>query len=226
MKKIAIIAAMNSEYELLTRYFGKRVASDSYGMFAVDAYEKNGKTIYFVKSGVGEIHAAAATQYVILKYSVDCVFNFGLAGGIAKDSEIGGTYLVKGVVHYDFDTGALDNTPVGKYSCFDSTVVDTDENLRKRVKEILPDIKEVVCASGDKFVADETFKNFLSGSFGASVCEMESAGILFIAKNAGVPCLIMKAVSDSGASSREFVEFLNRSNDEYARLVSELIAKL
>lgn len=226
MKKIAIIAAMSSEYELLTRYFGKCVNSEKYGLFDIDVYEKNDKTVYFVKSGVGEIHAAAATQYVILKYGVDFVFNFGLAGGIGKNSVIGGTYLVKGVVHYDFDTNALDKTPIGKYSCFDSTIIETDLVLRKRVKEILPDIEEVICASGDKFVADEKFKSFLCEEFGASVCEMESAGILFTAKNANVPCLIMKAVSDSGASSDEFVEFLKKSNDEYARLVSALIEKL
>ena len=226
MKKFAIIAAMNEEYELLKKYFGDRVESEKYGLFEVDVYEKNDKKIYFVKSGVGEIHAAAATQYVILRYGVDCVFNFGLAGGLDEDGEIGGIYIVKGVVHYDFDTGALDDTPAGKYSCFDTTVIETDENLRKIAGKLLPGAKEGICASGDKFVADEKFKEYLRENFGASVCEMESAGILFTAKNANVPCLIIKAVSDKGASPEEFREFLKRSNDEYAKAASLLVEKL
>ena len=185
MKKFAIIAAMNEEYELLKKYFGDRVESEKYGLFEVDVYEKNDKKIYFVKSGVGEIHAAAATQYVILRYGVDCVFNFGLAGGIADGSKIGGLYLVSGVVHYDFDTSALDGTCRGQYKDGVNPVYPTDRTLRQAVKNIIPDIKEGVCASGDKFVADEDFKSGLKQEFNASVCEMEAAGIYFTAKNAG-----------------------------------------
>ncbi len=225
MKKIAVVAAMAKEYEILNKYLGKSLLTDLYGDFVVNKYVVDDKEIYFINSGVGEICAAAATQYVLLKYGAEAVFNFGLAGGIADGSKIGGLYLVSGVVHYDFDTSALDGTCRGQYKDGVNPVYPTDEALRQAVKNIIPDIKEGVCASGDKFVADEDFKSGLKQEFNASVCEMEAAGIYFTAKNAGVPCLIIKAVSDAG-SAEEFSSFVARLNDDYGKLLRKLVEKL
>lgn len=226
MKKIAVIAAMAEEYETIGKYFGECKKTDLYGDFCIKTYNKGDKEIYFIKSGVGEIHAAAATQYAIVKYGAEAVFNFGLAGGLTENEGIGGIYLVKGVAHYDFDTSAIDDVPRGRYLCYDDVVVSTDEGLRARVKEISPKIEEVICASGDRFVSEASFKKSLVEEFGAKVCEMESAGVLFTAKNASVPCLIMKAVSDNGNHAIEFSEFLKKSNDEYARVAALLVEKL
>lgn len=225
MKKIAVVAAMAKEYELLAKYLGKSVKTDLYGDFVVNEYVVGNKEIYFINSGVGEICAAAATQYVLLKYGVEAVFNFGLAGGVSDESKIGGLYLVSGVVHYDFDTSALDGTCRGQYENGVSPVYSTDEALRKAVKNIFPDMKEGICASGDKFVADENFKKSLKKEFNASVCEMEAAGIYFTAKNAGVPCLIIKAVSDE-ASAEDYLSFITRLNDYYGKLLKILVEKL
>jgi adenosylhomocysteine nucleosidase len=55
----------------------------------------------------------------------------------------------------------------------------------------------VRCASADKFVDDAEQKSKLAKDFGAEICDMESAGILFTSKMNNVPCLLVKCISDS-----------------------------
>lgn len=74
-------------------------------------------------------------------------------------------------------------------------------------------LKAVVCASADKFVDEPDKKRFLNRSFGAHICDMETAGVVITAARAGVPCLIIKTVSDgveSGAA--EFEKELGRAS--------------
>ena len=46
-------------------------------------------------------------------------------------------------------------------------------------------------------MADPKQKSALNQNFGAEICDMESAGVLFTCKFNGVPCLMVKCVSDS-----------------------------
>ena len=104
--------------------------------------------------------------------------------------------MVKDVVHYGMDTSEIDHVPIGKYECFDGIAVECDTNLIERVLQIV-DLPLARCASADKFVADPKQKSALNSDFGAEICDMESAGVLFTCKFNGVPCLMVKCVSDS-----------------------------
>ncbi len=104
--------------------------------------------------------------------------------------------MVKDVVHYGMDTSEIDHVPVGKYECFDGIAVECDTNLIERALQIV-DLPLARCASADKFVADPKQKSALNQNFGAEICDMESAGVLFTCKFNGVPCLMVKCVSDS-----------------------------
>lgn len=94
------------------------------------------------------------------------------------------------------DTSEIDHVPVGKYECFDGIAVECDTNLIERALQIV-DLPLARCASADKFVADPKQKSALNQNFGAEICDMESAGVLFTCKFNGVPCLMVKCVSDS-----------------------------
>ena len=183
------------------------------------------KMLYIVKSGIGEIAAAAATQYLITAYGTDLILNFGVCGKLNPELKVLQTVAVSSVVHYQFDLSAIDNVPVGYYEEYKSINIPTAKHLLDIALSVDGSLKTAVCASGDKFVADEDFKSGLKQEFNASVCEMEAAGIYFTAKNAGVPCLIIKAVSDAG-SAEEFSSFVARLNDDYGKLLRKLVEKL
>ena len=225
MKKIGIVAAMSVESGPLQEVFGKPVNHYVYGIFDVKEYVYAGKEIYFATCTEGEITASACTQFLITKYGAELIFNYGLAGALG-DYGLGKTLLVKAVVHYEFDLTPLLGGEVGKYERFPSPLVETDAAMRAKIKSICPDMEEVVCASGDKFIADSKVKQRLVDAYGAGVCEMESAGVLFTSINAGVPQVIIKVVSDSGDDAMQFVDYVNGKNTEYIKLVAKVLESL
>ena len=145
---------------------------------------------------VGEIAASAACQLLITKYNVDCILNFGVVGALTPKASVQSFVYVKDVVHYDMDVSQADGYPVGKYDCFDDVAVQCDKTLLDKALQFnnLPTVR---CASADKFVGTAEGKSFLNKTFGAEICDMESAGILFACRFNDVPCLLVKCISDS-----------------------------
>ena len=222
MKKIGIVVAQEKECEGLLEKLGKYELIKLYGGFCVRKYTCFDNEIYFCASGIGEIRASIATQRLIDAFNIDVIINFGLAGGL-KSGTRGNVYLVEGVVHYDFDTTPIDNAGRGRYECFDSAVIKTDKGLLETAAAIIPTAESVICASGDKFVADENFKNSLAEDFGAKICEMESAGVIITAKLNGVRAFVAKIVSDEDSHAEEYFKFLTEMTDDLNELILKLI---
>lgn len=145
---------------------------------------------------VGEIAASAACQLLITKYGVDCILNFGVVGALTPKTSVHSFVYVGDVVHYDMDTSQADGYPVGGYGCFDDVAVKCDQDLLAKARKV-NDLPVVRCASADKFVGNVEAKTALNRDFGAEICDMESAGILFACKFNKIPCLLVKCISDS-----------------------------
>ncbi len=225
IKTVGMVVAMQKEIMPLIERSGIKTKTVMKYGFEVTKFTVADKNIVCVKSGVGELHAAAATQLLIGVYKADVIINFGVCGAL-KDKAIAETVLVKGVVHYDFDLSPIDPLSEGQYPDEPSAIIETDKDLRKAVKAIDTSIGEAICASGDKFVADENIKSDLAEKYGAEICEMESAGVLITAKHAAVPCVILKAVSDGKGGAEEFKEMVDRAANAYIKLVFSLLERL
>ncbi len=145
---------------------------------------------------VGEIAATAACQILISQFKVDLILNFGVVGALTQNAAVLSTMYVKSVVHYDMDLCAIDGVPIGYYGCFDAIAVECDQSLLQKALQ-LENLPLVCCASADKFVGDAEQKLYLHKQFGADICDMESAAVLFCCKFNKIPCLIIKCVSDS-----------------------------
>lgn len=234
MKKIGVVVAMEREAAPLFSALGVGDFSknhsdgcgkcgdvayfdgDKSGAFRIEAF---GKEILIIISGVGEILAAAATQKLI-DLGAEAIVNFGVAGSLGG-GDVKHTYLVSGVFHYEFDTSALDHSPVGKYSFVPSAIIPTDEKLNK-IAHSAANLKEAICASGNKFVEDGAEKKNLRSMCGATVCEMEAAGVALTAFYHGVPCLILKTVSDGEGGADEY----ERTVDEAASVAAEVVKSI
>ena len=55
---------------------------------------------------------------------------------------------------------------------------------------------------------------------------MESAGVLITCRNAGVPCLIVKAVSDGEGGAEEYEKTIRTASEKYVKLVTALCNEL
>ncbi len=220
MKKIGMIVAMDKE---LKEYFMKlgRVSNMSDEVYNVWSAEVDYKELYIIKSGIGEIAAAAATQYLITKYNVDIVINFGICGKLSSQLKLLDTVVVKSVVHYQFDLSEIDGTAPGVYMG-NSPFINADENLIERLLKIDANLKSVVCASGDIFVAKKEDKERLIKDFGADICEMECAAILITCLKNKKDCLIIKSISDD-CDEMDFNTYCELAAQKYVEIVDKFV---
>ena len=220
MKKIGMIVAMDKE---LTEYFAKLgtvidLSDEVYNVWSAQVY---GKQLYIVKSGVGEISAASATQYLITKYGVDIIINFGICGKLSPNLKLLDTVVVKSVVYYQFDCSEIDGTAPGVYMN-NSPYINTDCNLVETVLKLDSSLKTAICASGDVFVAKKQDKEYLTNQFNADICEMESAGILITALRNKVDCLLIKSVSDD-CDGMDFRTYCELAAKKYVEIVDKFV---
>lgn len=171
---------------------------------------------------VGEIAASAATQLLITNFRVDVVFDFGVVGALTKDVALRSFVYVRDVVHYEMDTSSVDGVPVGRYSCFDGTAVAANKFLLNKAlsAKTFPLAR---CASGNKFIDSPEVKSRLYSDFGAEICDMESAGVLFTCNFNHVPCLIVKCVSDSLVGGQnEYRQNVTAACEEFFALATQI----
>ena len=225
--KIGMIVAMADEVGALLRKVGEPLRTDSFGGYAVHVYTVGKNELYVVKSGAGEIYAAAATQMLITKYEVGMIVNFGICGGLTPDMSLRRAVVVEKVVHYDFDTSAIDNCEPARYIDYPDIYISASSELIEAALEAEPELEKVICASADKFVADPERKAELNRLYGAKICEMEAAGILLTAGRAGIPVLMIKAVSDSvEGGAEEFICMVNEAAESCVAAMMKALEKL
>ena len=198
--KIGIFTAMEKE---ATSFLHDGVTKETVGGFSIYQFSLGKHSaVLCCPPSVGEIAASAACQLLITKYGVDCILNFGVVGALTEKTAVQSFVYVSDVVHYDMDTSDVDDYPVGGYGCFDDVAVKCDEKLLAKASKI-KNLPVVRCASADKFVGKTESKTALNRDFGAEICDMESAGILFACKFNNIPCLLVKCISDSLAGGYE-----------------------
>ena len=103
----------------------------------------------------------------------------------------------------------------------------TDAELLNKAIEVCPSLMKVTCASADKFVDAAEDKLRLHELYGGDICEMEAAGVVLTCARNKVPCLLIKAVSDSlVGGGKEFLTELNRVSVICFDVVDKIVQSL
>ena len=225
MKKIGMVVALQKEILPLLERVNVKIKTSNVGIFTVVEFSVGDNDVVCVNSGVGEIKAAAATQYLITAYKPDIILNFGVCGSLSASLGLKTVVLVKGVVHYAFDTSEIDCCPPGKYDDYPDVIIDTDKDLLKRAEKIIGGVQTVVCASADKLVGSVQEKSRIRSEFKADVCDMESAGVLITANANGVPVLIVKAVSDGDGGAADYLTTVNEAARQYIDFLLDFVSQ-
>ena len=225
MKKIGLLVAVEMD-AVLTRYGAPQETQQVDG-FEVLRYENESYTVFAVNAGAGEIAAAAATQLLISVFRVDLLVNFGVVGGLTEDMAMARTVVVESVVHYDFDVSDWIGVETGRYMQYPSPYIPATPELVEKACAIEPSLRRVICASADKFIGTEEKKRALHERWQADICEMEAAGIVLTCARCGVPCLLIKTVSDAiSGGAEEFNRELNRSAGLCLAIADKIIREL
>lgn len=218
---VALISA-NVEWQAASKCFAdaKREASPLGEWFKVDlAVDGRTEPVVFFHGGWGKIAAAASTQYAIDRWSPEVLINLGTCGGFAGEVEAGAILLVERTLVYDIVEQMGDPAEA---IAFYTTTLDLSW-----LSEPLPmPVRRSLLVSADRdLIASEIPR--LKAEFGAIAGDWESGAIAFVAKRNGVPCLILRGVTDlvseqSGEAYGNFGLFAERAEAMMRRLVEGL----
>lgn len=210
MKRIGLIVAI--ETDSLFAHYGDMERVNCPSGFNLYIHHKKDCDLYILHTGIGEVAAAAGTQYLISQCQVELVVNFGVVGGLTPVMAKHSLAVVQRVVHYRFDATKYMPVAVGQVPPHQDIYIYPDKNLVNQALMINPDLMPVTCASGDKFVDSAKEKESIHNDFAADICDMEAAGIVYTCEANDVPCLLLKAVSDSlTGGGKEFWQELQKA---------------
>lgn len=225
---VGIIGAMHIEVETIKSLMKNKISETISGVEYVRG-SLHGKEIVIAACGIGKVAAAMCTQTMILKYSPECIINTGVGGSLSTKLAIGDIAVAESLVQHDMDTSPLGD-PIGLISGINIVNIPADKKVVETLLEgveTLENIKGVkgVIASGDQFIASEEKKKFITGNFGAIVCEMEGASIAQVCFTNGVPFGVVRAVSDcaDGSSHMDYGEFLPIAAANAAKLIEHFV---
>lgn len=126
--------------------------------------------------GVGKVMAAAAAQDLIATWSVRAIVNAGICGAAAAGIEVGAVYRISAAREGDYETlsGSGDS-----YAC------------ASQPWQELPAARLI---TADRPVFDPGQK--LAAAAGGELVDMEGAAVARVCRLHGVPCFLIKGVSD------------------------------
>ena len=156
-----------------------------------------------IVSGVGKVNAAAATQKAIDEGAEEIV-NCGVSGGLDSAMEVFDVYEVSQAVEYDFDLRLLNGTRLGTHNERTTPYFDCKTSGKYPPR---------ILASGDRFTDNESDTGDPL-SLGATLKDMEGAAIAHVCEINGVPCRILKCITDvhgKGSMTGQYKDNLEKS---------------
>ena len=208
VRTVGFICPMDCELDAVTRLFDEKKTVRYAGLDFYEGMIAKRRAVA-VKCGVGKVFAALATEALILGFSPDLIINTGVAGNLSDALSIGDIVVSSAVVQHDMDTSPLGD-PVGLISGINKVELESDADAASLMCCVLEKLgvryARGIVASGDQFVASGEKRDFIKATFGASCCEMEGAAVGQVAYAAGVPFLVLRALSDdaNGHSPDDF----------------------
>lgn len=234
-KPIGLIGAMKIEVDAILAAL-ENTRQETHGGMAFTQGVLSGVQVVVAQCSPGKVNAALCAQAMIDHYSPRLVLNLGVAGGIGENVHIGDVVIATACVEYDFDTSALDQWPAGQL-----TLPGYEEPMRflpcgQTLAHILSRAAEGlygrahlgIVATGDKFVADPRFGEYLQKEFGALACEMEGGAIAHACLVNKIPCAVLRTISDNAHDSEtvDFVTFAKSSAEKAQQLLRAVLPQL
>ena len=231
---VGIITAMSNELSLL---LDNAEVSEVRTIGGVDYNigTLEGKDVVLVKAGIGKILAAAGAAALINEFDVSSIIFTGIAGGVGDETEVMDIVVSSDLVVHDYGD-------IGNDGFIWDAVAGSDENGRIPADPALADLAykaavDVVgedsafignIATGDQFVASESYVEVLQDSFDSLACEMEGAAVGLVAYQYGVPFVVIRCMSDKadGLAHETYDGFGDQAADNSASIVMEMLGNM
>lgn len=244
----AILGAMTLEVQTLGQELTDKKERTIQGIRCTTGSLKGRKAV-LAHSGIGKVNAAMAATLLVEQFQPTHVLFTGIAGGLNPDLRPGDVVIGAKVAYYDYGAWTPEGFRVGRtLDPFtgkpNPLSFPADAGLLGVAKKAAADLKLApvktatgertprvvtgVIVTGDAFVASPAKQEALRKEFKADATEMEGAAVAQICWQRGVPCLILRCLSDSaGAKAPEDIRLFARSAAKNATLlVNGIVGRL
>ncbi len=205
-KNLGLICATMSEYKATAEMIPwEDLQSDPVG-FKVKKSVLDGRNLFLTVSGIGKAAAAAATQNMICRFMPDIIISFGTAGSLEEQTKAGTVIVPLKIIQGDMGV----HDPLGFHHIGVSLQLEGKITLAKylNVPEKLArwsmetlESRGMSYSTGtlltcDQIVLSRTKRWELHQQFGVVAVDMESSAVAQVAETNGIPCLVVRAISD------------------------------
>ena len=228
-ERIGIIGAMEVEVATLIAEMEDR-EEKKIGGAVYHVGKLCGKDVVVARSGVGKVNAALTAAEMIRTFGARAIVNTGVAGALDGSLDPEDAVIATALVQHDYDTTPFD--PPGCVSGIGQVEIPADPALSKAAaaaaRFLGMRVMTGIIASGDQFIADPEKKERIRNAFGALACEMEGAAIAHACFRYGVPCGVIRTISDraDGKADVDFPTFAARAAALNARIVTTVLESL
>lgn len=189
MNKYGLIFA--DEYESIT-------LNQKYIDEKVKMFEYRGNQIYTIHSGIGIANSAAAAQYLISKFGIKKMFNYG-AVGASSNLHLFDIIVPKNFYYHSVNLPREWNYNYGQLPQEKPFYINSFSNTQN-----------INIATSDSFVYSEDYLNQIKKNIDVDIFDMESASIAQICHKNDVKFYSVKCVSDiigkTGANKKNINE--------------------
>lgn len=226
MKRIAIIVAMQSEFNLVSNILEHAEPREIEGAKALVG-ELSGKQIILLKSGIGKVNAAMQVTSLIAEMHPDYIINSGVAGGIGEGMHQGDIVVGTEACYHDVwcgegEWGQVQGFPL-KFPA--------NEHLLEAAKSVVKDNSQLVfglICTGDQFISELATLQGIKRNFpDGKAVDMESAAIAQVCYAKQVPFMSLRIVSDTPGmepdNTTQYLDFFAEAPKKTFAVLRQLI---
>ena len=181
------------------------------------------KRVIVCCAGMGKANAAATVQLLITRFGADHIIFSGIAGNMSGEIGIGDVVVGRTVVYHDAEDSMIaQSAPFLTEYPGDPALVEAALAVCAElgVKAIPGRI-----ATGDRFIGDSATKAEIAARVHPDCVEMEGAAVMQIAGRNGVPCVVLRAMSDNAdEAGREKLVVQQFSIESYVATATAIVA--
>lgn len=207
----------------------------------------HGQPVVLALSGIGKVAAAITATLLIERFGARQLVFTGVAGGLGDEVRVGDVVVAEHMLQHDMDASPI--FPRWELPGTGRTLLDCDSVLStlilRAARACLPgatdqndhettpglQIHHGLIVSGDRFVSTAAESDALRAGLRAAgynplAVEMEGAAVAQVCGDYGVPCAIVRTISDRAddAAHRDFTRFVREVASRYSdRLIHALL---
>ena len=198
------------------------------------------KSVVLVQSGIGKTRSAITATTLVTRFGVKGLIFTGVAGALRPGLKAGDVVIAKEAREHDFGTAKPEGFELGlpflpgqdyRPIVAESYLYDLALELACQEQRLtlvagktqIPQVYAGIVATGDVFVADGELRDRIYRQTEADVVEMEGTSVLRVAEDAGIPCVLVRTISDDG-NSDEFLDFFAAVASNSATITEAILA--